>query len=105
MDFSLIDTAVSSEFDDSSKSTKLLTGFCHEDVVLVQIALVFVAGFIAILFCAKSAVVLLIGELLLGFPLGTINTTARENSLFSTHTVHLTNRYQLDTVLKLYHWR
>lgn len=105
MDFSLIGTAVSSEFDHSSESIKLMTEFFHEDIVLVQIALVFVAGFIAILFCAKSAVMLLIGELLLGFPLGTINTIARENSHFSTHTVHLTNIYQLDTVLKLYHWR
>lgn len=47
-----------------------------EDVRLVQISLVFIAGFIAILFCATSDVMLLIGELLLGFPLGTINTIA-----------------------------
>ncbi|KAJ4418520.1 hypothetical protein N0V82_005500 [Gnomoniopsis sp. IMI 355080] len=46
------------------------------NLLLVQIALIFITGFIAILFCAKSAVMLLIGELLLGFPLGTINTIA-----------------------------
>lgn len=50
-----------------------------KDLVLVQISLVFVTGFVAILFCAKSAAMLLIGELLLGFPLGTINTIARKN--------------------------
>ncbi|KAF3759901.1 hypothetical protein M406DRAFT_51937 [Cryphonectria parasitica EP155] len=48
----------------------------YGNIVLVQIALVFVAGFVAILFCAKSAVMLLVGEILLGFPLGTINTIA-----------------------------
>lgn len=48
-------------------------------MVLVQIALVFVAGFIAILFCAQSRTMLLVGEVLLGFPLGTINTIARKS--------------------------
>lgn len=47
-----------------------------QDIRLVQISLVFVAGFVAILFCATSDVMLLVGELLLGFPLGTINTIA-----------------------------
>lgn len=56
--------------------TGLLRTPLYQDVRLVQISLVFVAGFVAILFCATSDVMLLVGELLLGFPLGTINTIA-----------------------------
>lgn len=44
---------------------------------VVLVSLIVAAGFIAILFCAESDGMLLAGELLLGLPLGTINTIAR----------------------------
>lgn len=63
-----------------------------EDRRVVQVALVICTGFITILFCAKSQGMLLAGEILLGFPLGMINTTARESLPALAHSSFICDR-------------